>query len=434
MSTFLIATMPAAGHVQPAVPLAHALLAAGHRVVWHTGTEYAGTVERTGATFVPAKRTPSFTDIPVEPDPGSRGAAAAVSVLRRFLVDRMAGQVADYEEILARHHVDAIVVDLCALGGRAVHERHGIPWATLGIGPLTIVSPDTPQFGTGAPPPRGRLGRTRNRLTNLAGGIFLRGVTTAYRRQRAVLGLPPLPPGVTVFDHMTSQQRHLQAATPLIEYPRHPWPANVTFVGPLLPPAPTDPADLPGWWGELAGDGPVVHVTQGTVATDPAILTRPAIDGLADLDGLVVVTTPDPAGLGRLPGNVRVARYLPHALLLPHVDVMVTNGGYNGTKAALAHGIPSVFAPWGNDQPDVAARVSWAGAGINLRTRTPRPAAVAAAVRAALDDPAYRRAAGAVRTEFHRYGLGGERAAEALVALVEPVVAGQGGAGGAAGR
>ena len=74
----------------------------------------------------------------------SCGAAEAVSVLRNLLVRRMAGQLADYEAIVDRYGVDAVLVDLCALGGQALHERRGLPWATLGISPLTMTSPDTP--------------------------------------------------------------------------------------------------------------------------------------------------------------------------------------------------------------------------------------------------------------------------------------------------
>jgi len=413
MSRFLIATMPAAGHVHPAVPVATALIARGHQVVWHTGPEYAAAVRGTGATFVPARRTPSFTDLPAEPDPGTRGPAAGVCALRKLLVDRMAGQLADYQEILAEHPADAVIVDLCCLGGRALHERLGTPWATLGISPLTLMSPDTPPFGTGRPPPAGPLGRARIRIHNRLGVLVMRGLTTAYTRQRADLGLPPLPRGITLFDHMSSPMLHLQAATPSIEYPRRPWPGNVHLVGPLLPEAPPSP-DLPDWWAELDGARTVVHVTQGTVAADPATLIRPTLEALADLDGLVVVT--HPTDVGPLPGNARLARYVPHTVLLPRVHAMVSNGGYNGAKAALAHGVPLVLAPWGNDQPDVAARMSWAGAGIDLRVRTPSPADVATAVHAVLTDDRYRRNAARIRAEFARYP-GGERAAVLLERL-----------------
>jgi UDP:flavonoid glycosyltransferase YjiC (YdhE family) len=95
---------------------------------------------------------------------------------------------------------------------------------------------------------------------------------------------------------------------------------------------------------------------------------------------------------------------------------MVSNGGYNGAKMALAHGVPLVIAPWGNDQPDVAGRIAWAGAAVDLRVRTPGPAAIRAAVEAVLRESAYRDAASRISAEFARYP-GGERAADLLEKL-----------------
>ena len=108
---------------------------------------------------------------------------------------------------------------------------------------------------------------------------------------------------------------------------------------------------------------------------------------LADDDVLVVATTggPDPEPLRRgLPTNVRLERFVPHDLLLPHVDVMVTNGGYGGVQQALANGVPLVVAGDSEDKPEVAARVQWSGTGVNLHTGRPSPAMVARAVRRVL--------------------------------------------------
>ena len=108
---------------------------------------------------------------------------------------------------------------------------------------------------------------------------------------------------------------------------------------------------------------------------------------------LVVATTggPDPAPLRRgVPPNVRLERFIPHDVLLPHVDAMVTNGGYGGVQQALAHGVPLVVAGDSEDKPEVAARVQWSGAGVNLHTGRPSPAMVARGVRRVLTRPSYR--------------------------------------------
>ncbi len=50
-------------------------------------------------------------------------------------------------------------------------------------------------------------------------------------------------------------------------------------------------------------------------------------------------------------------------MLLPRVDVMVTNGGYGAVQRALAAGVPIVAAGRTEDKPEVAARVQHFGVG-----------------------------------------------------------------------
>ncbi len=162
---------------------------------------------------------------------------------------------------------------------------------------------------------------------------------------------------------------------------------------------------------------PVVLVTQGTIATDPANLVLPAIEGLGDREPLVVATTVGfdaDAVLPRPPANVRLTPFVPFSELLPLVDVVVTNGGYGGVQLALAHGVPLVVAGTTEDKTEVSARVAWAGVGIALRTDTPSPAQVRDAVAAVLADPAHRARAGELQRAYARYP-GADRAAEAVL-------------------
>jgi UDP:flavonoid glycosyltransferase YjiC (YdhE family) len=104
-------------------------------------------------------------------------------------------------------------------------------------------------------------------------------------------------------------------------------------------------------------------------------------------------------------------------VLLPKVDVMVTNGGYGAVQRALATGVPLVVAGNTEDKPEVAARVAWSGAGINLRTGTPTAGAVRAAVREVLNDGRYLRRARDLEAAFARR----DGVAE-IAALVDEVI------------
>ncbi len=85
------------------------------------------------------------------------------------------------------------------------------------------------------------------------------------------------------------------------------------------------------------------------------------------------------------------------------MDVMVTNGGYGGVHQALACGVPLVVAGVSEDKPEVAARVRWSGAGIDLRTSRPTADQVANAVRTVLTDPRYKESARRLQAEIATY-------------------------------
>src|SRR4030095_4366556 len=97
-------------------------------------------------------------------------------------------------------------------------------------------------------------------------------------------------------------------------------------------------------------------------------------------------TSLETSGPRSLPANARVEPFIPFGALLPHVDLMITKGGYGGVQFALAHGVPLIVAGATEEKPEIAARVAWSGAGINLKTKTPSPEQIRAAVRAVLAD------------------------------------------------
>src|SRR5215207_6116261 len=118
-----------------------------------------------------------------------------------------------------------------------------------------------------------------------------------------------------------------------------------------------------------------------------------------------------------IPPNTYVAEHIPHDVLLPKVDVMVTNGGYGAVQRALSMGVPLVVAGNTEDKPEVAARVAWTGAGINLRTGTPTQGAVRAAVREVLNNGRYLAAARRLEAAFARRNGVAE-----IAALVDEVI------------
>ncbi|MFI5958659.1 glycosyltransferase [Cryptosporangium sp. NPDC051539] len=434
MARFLFAATPAAGHVNPAHPLVRALADHGHRVRFTTGRAYEDGVVRAGAEFVPL---PASLDHSLRPIDEILPERARYSGVKQFLFDLehlfiapVADQVRHLRSLLAEEPADVLVADTALLAAALVRELGGPPVATFGITALAFPSVDAAPFGLGLPPASGLLGRTRNRLLN----TFVR--TTMFApsarlldAQRRAVGLPPR--NRTAVEIGTPPDRFLQLSPSGFEYPRSDLPSWVRFVG---HPDPLPPADRarPAWWDEVTASGrPVLVVTQGTVATDPAQLLSPALAGLAAEDVLVVAVTggADPSVLEPVPANARVERYVPFGELFRHASAVVTNGGFGTVQLAIAHGLPLVVAGKSEDKAEVSARVAWSGVGVDLRTQTPSEAQIRTGVRRVLAEPGFAAAARRLRDESDG-AHAAERAATELLTLANATAhRGEGGAG-----
>jgi UDP:flavonoid glycosyltransferase YjiC (YdhE family) len=408
---FVLCSTPAQGHTAPLLALAGRLIGEGHDVAFFTTEHYRDRVEATGARFVPFAAAYDAHDLmvanPARESSSKRGVRGVKDDLRRIFIGPIPGQHRDLRTILERFAADCIVVDSMFFGALplALGPRAGRPaLACIGVMPYPSNSRDTAPFGVAFQPGRGPLPRLRNVTMNWATEhVVLSDIQRFARRRLAEAGSPAGFPGYFVDLQPKVVDAYLQEAVAGFEYPRSDLAPTVRFVGPILTRA-AQAFEEPSWWPELAGGRPVVHVTQGTLDNaDLGRLVLVTTRALAGDDVLVVATTggPDPAPLRQsLPANVRLEGFVPHDRLLPHVDVMVTNGGYGGVQQALANGVPLVVAGDSEDKPEVAARVQWSGTGVNLHTGRPSPAMVARAVHRVLSHSPYRERAQALQAEI----------------------------------
>lgn len=419
MTRTLVVSMPFAGHAGPMSAIAAELVGRGHDVVAYTGAKYRDRFTAVGAGWLPWIKATDFDDADLAatfPEVGDgKGFRGTRANGEHVVMGTAPGQLAD---ILAGGPFDLLVTDQVALGGAVAGQALGIPWATVAVTPLSLTSRDIPPVGMPWAPPAGPFGRARDAVARAAlSGLYRRMIDPKLNDLRAAAGLGPVPPG-RLFDGLYSTDLVLAQGVPGLDYPRRDLPPFVHYVGRLSPATGTTGtapavAELPSWWPDVVAARTVVHVTQGTLDVDLDDLVKPTMAALADADVLVVATTggADPAALGPLPANARASAFLPHDQLLPEVDVMVTNGGWGGVLGALQAGVPLVVAGASLDKPEVARRVAWSGAGLDLRTGTPGPARIARAVREVTADPRFRaraREIGASLTAAGGAGAAGE--------------------------
>lgn len=396
MATLLLAATATPGHVNPMLAAARLLVAQGHRVLMLCGALFEQHIRDTGAEFVPFAPEVDFDYRSLErhfPERASlSGTAQMALALKRFFAAPMAQHDRQLRALIAAEGVDLLLVENGFYGVLPLLQQpHGrpVPILMLGVNPVSFSSPDAIFYGPRIPP---ELRRSLGELPWLDEPTrqLQREVQQRFDAALAEAGAPPLTAPFT--DVMvTAPDAFLQLSCAGFEYERPELEGVIRYVGPLQPPR----LELtpPPWWERL-DERPLVIVSQGTLANvDLGQLLLPAMQGLAGDKLQLLLTTGgrDPALLGdAIPANAIVTDHVPFELALPRAAALVTNGGYGSVQSALAHGVPLVVAGTGEDKAEVATRVAWSGAGINLHSNEPTAAMVATAVRKVVREPRYR--------------------------------------------
>jgi len=401
MATILAYTSPARGHLFPLTPILDELAARGHRVAVRTLAAEVGRMAERG--FETASIAPQIESI-VHTDGEARSPIDGLRRSVQTFCDRAPLDGADLRAAIEQVRPDAVLVDVNAWGASAAAQAWGGRWAVFCPYPLPLGSRDTPPFGPGLPPPRGPLGRLRDRVVRpVAVGALERIFVPQVNTVRASFGLGPIG---TVDDLFTLAPLTLYQTAPPFEYPHRDWPDSIVQVGPC---AWEPPSQTPAWVDAI--DRPVVLVTTSSEYQDDGVLVRTALEALADEPVFVVATVPaGEPGEFRAPPNARVERFVPHGPLLDRAVVAITHGGMGATQKALAHGVPVVAVPFGRDQREVARRVLVSGAGASVPSGRLSARRLRAAVR-----EARARSAGARRIADAFAGTrGGATAADAV--------------------
>ena len=391
----LFTVRPGLGSLHPLIPIARAAENAGHEVAFATPRRFVSTIERAG--FRCHRSGLDGEDREAELlVPELRGLTgrerARVMWQRMFAGHEPAAMVPALLEIASRWPPDLVVRDDCEFGGCIAAERLGILHAAV----------HTVAF--------------RPQLYDL--------IREPLDRQRAAVGLDPDLEGAMPFRY-------------LFLSPFPPAYRNPTVVLPptthVLRPIPFDRSgdeQLPAWVEHLP-HRVTVYMTLGTIFNHHVSIIRAFLEGLRDQQVNLIVTVgrdQDPEQFGPQPSHIRIERYIPQTLLLPHCDVVITHGGSGTVMAALDRGLPMVVVPISADQPENADRCVALGVARAIQPAALTPELAREAVREVLHNETYRRSAETVRTEIAR--LPGPdhavRLLEQLVAEGRPLLSDQG--------
>lgn len=408
MSHILVASTPVDGHAKPMLTIAAHLRRCGHKVTFNSGEGYRSQAETLGLNFVPLIGK------------ASQEAVNQLLVERQTVKHKDQSELINYDvkhafgnpipdqykglrQIVEKDNVDIILSDTFFLGTFPYllgPKESRPPIVSCGVFTMMMQTDETSFFGGVDRTPEGRK---RNKEQNLQ---HIKDMTPGNDHLNAVLkscGSRPMP-GFFMNDCYTLPDLHLQCGTLEFEFGLEKFPATMRFVGPIQPPPKTDFV-APAWLNELDNSKPVVFVTQGTIANfDFNQLVNPTLAALAEEDVIVVCSAGggDPSSI-KLPANARLEKYLPYDRILPKTSVFVTNAGYGGVQQSLCMGVPVIAAGATEEKPQVAARLEWTGAGIDLKTGNPTPEQIRDAVRKILADDKYKKRAQELQKNYAKF-------------------------------
>jgi vancomycin aglycone glucosyltransferase len=375
---FLLATYGTRGDVHPMLALGLALMRRGHEVVLAGPPEFAGDAARWNVEYRPmGGNITAFL--------AQNSAALSRNILRmaRVLKHEIDREVAAQFELLAglAKASDQVVGASLAFATRSCAEHAGRPYHFIAFAPETFPSRYHPALSVR----RQGLPRWVNRLSwwgaRRLDNWLLR---EALNRGRAGLGLPAIADALDHFivpgHSLLASDAELGPAPPDVHLAAAPTGAMLLDEHGRLP------AEVEAF---LAAGPPPIYIGFGSMPDARPERTRSQLlKAIRGVGCRAIISTGDSAPASSTSRvDILTVGPLPHALLFPHVSVVVHHGGAGTTARAARAGAPQVILPHVLDQFPCSARIAARGLGPRpLLKHRPSTGRLVARLREALGD------------------------------------------------
>lgn len=382
LPVLVMTAIPMAGHVQPTIHVAQAMVQRGFEVIFITASEFREKVQDAGAEWVEAAK------FMTEEDAAARN---EIPVPVRVLFDleklflpaipvRTATVRTVLERIRERDPAREVIVVAESISAAVVGFKYGAPLPrgydafpkTIGLNvvPLVVSSDDTAPFGPGLPPDATESGRARNRLLNA--GLLEGPFKVIVEKQKQIftdMGCTRWPERALFDCWLESFDTLFQMCSPSLEYPRADLHPSIRYAGALPKKGISPNYVYPAWWSEIQSNTAlpagapekkfVIAVAQGTIATSYDEVIIPTIRALAQREDVIVIALLGVKGASlsadvEIPANTKVVDYMPYDAALEHADLFVSNGGYGSMTHGVINAVPMVVAGMTEDKTEVS--------------------------------------------------------------------------------
>lgn len=406
-----VITPPVSGHLHPFGALGRALIKRGHRVTVFQHVDVESKVRAEGLEFIKASDLPngglldSFTQISQ-----LKGMAAL-----RFTVEAIKGATEAMcrvgPDVIKQAGVDLLLVDQTEPVGAALAEYLKVPFVTV-CNALTfnreaaIPPPFTP-WGFDQTP----WGKLRNRCGYAVWDWITNPINDVIKRYRRKWNL-------TAYrnpDNAYSLLAQFSQQTAAFDFPRKRLPAHFHYLGPFR-----DETDqqIPFPWERLDGR-PLIYASLGTLQNRSVEIFQLIARACQGMNVQLVISHGNglsEAMVKTLAGSPLVVSYAPQRALLAKARLTVSHAGLNTVLDSMSQGAPVVAIPLTYEQPAIAARLKWTGAGEVIPFKHLTAERLRSTIEKTLQSEMARKAAAQIAQSIKQAG-GVQRAADILEAL-----------------
>jgi len=423
MTHFGLLCPASTGHLNTMLPLGKELQQRGHRVTLIGVLDAKPKTLAAGLEFqvIGESESPSGAMAQSLTNLGKLSGVAAMKYTINLLKGSAVVILRDTPKAIKEAGVEALLIDQVSPGGATIAEFLDLPFITVCSAVVLNREQSVPPHFTNwrynpawwAP------------LRNQAGYELLKAVakpiTQVIAEYRQQWNLPRISGSVDGF----SQLAQISQQPAELEFPRQHLPKWFHFTGPFHSPVGREAVGFP--YEKLTGQ-PLIYASLGTVQNRLQSVFGDIAQACEGLDAQLVISLGgalEAEALPKLPGDPLVVKYAPQLELLQKTTLMITHAGMNTTLECLTNGVPMVGIPIANDQPGVAARIAWAGAGEVVPLKKLSVPKLREAIQRVLTQESYKQNALRLQEAIRRAG-GVSRAAdivEQVVSTGKPVLA-----------
>lgn len=413
----------ATGPLNTMLPLGQELQRRGHRVTLFGTVDTQSKVLAAGIEFqlIGEKDFPAGSSAEALTKLGLLRGLAALRYTIDLLKQVSAVTLQDAPALLKAAGVEALLVNQSSVEGGTIADFLGIPFVTVCSAVVLNREPSIPPFFTTWKYSRNGWASLRNQMGYTLLGRVAKPLADLIDEYRRKWNLPLYSSPNDGY----SQLAQVSNAPAEFEYPRQELPPWFHFTGSYHTSASRASVSFP--YEKLTGK-PLIYASMGTLQNRLIWVFQTIASACEGLDAQLVISlggSAKPESLPDMPGNPLVVEYAPQLEVLEKATLMITHAGMNTTMECLKKGVPMVAIPVANDQPGVAARIAWTGAGELVPLKKLNVPRLQKAISRVLTEDSYKQ--NALRLQTATLGAGGvSRAAdivEQAVSTGKPVLA-----------